>query len=113
MNNATPRLKALLAGGAALVVFGITVPATATDGVDTGGRPDVGSVGSAGEKANPKGQSNNDHNNGFTCDENKGAGVAGNPALPHDCGSGYGGGGTGTDTGTGTGSGDTWTNPGS
>ena len=82
MNTESPRLRALLAAGAALVVFGITIPATASP--DGSGRPADGSVGMANEKARPKGQSidnpNGDKNNGFRCDSNGGAG-AGNPAL--------------------------------
>lgn len=83
MNNATPRFKALLAGGAALVVFGITVPATATSGVP--GPPPVGSVGKAGTNAVPPGQTvdinpDADADRGFRCDGNNGAGD-GNPAL--------------------------------
>lgn len=92
MNTESPRLRALLAAGAALVVFGITIPATAQSG-GHGGQPGVGQVGSADEKANPKGQTGTDKNRGFTCDQNKGAGLAGNPALPHNCGTGTPGGG--------------------
>ena len=84
MNTESPRLRALLAAGAALVVFGVTNAATAApDG--TPGQPGVGEVGQAQYKARPPGQSDNDKNRGFTCDENKGAGLGGNPALPHDC----------------------------
>ncbi|CAA9387153.1 MAG: hypothetical protein AVDCRST_MAG47-2586 [uncultured Nocardioidaceae bacterium] len=86
MNTESPRLRALLAAGAALVVFGITIPATAAPDASNPNRPGVGEVGQAQFKADPKGQYKNDHNNGFTCDGNKGAGVAGNPALPHNCG---------------------------
>lgn len=85
MNDATPRMKALLAGGAVLLVFGITIPANANPD-RTPGRPGVGTVGMADENAKPKGQTNDDHNRGFTCDRNQGVGVAGNPALSHDCG---------------------------
>lgn len=82
MNTESPRLRALLAAGAALVVFGITIPATASS--DGGGRPADGTAGRANEKAQPGGQSidkpNGDSNNGFRCDSNGGAGN-GNPAL--------------------------------
>lgn len=84
MNTESPRLRALLAAGAALVVFGITIPATASPESFNENRPGVGTVGKAEENANPPGQSINnpdgDSNNGFRCDSNGGAGV-GNPAL--------------------------------
>ena len=83
MNTESQRLRALLAAGAALVVFGITIPATASP--DGSGGPADGSVGQAQHKANPKGQVDNDKNHGFTCDENGGVGN-GNPALDPDCG---------------------------
>ena len=92
MNTESPRLRALMAAGAAMVVFGITIPATAAPDAPNPNRPGVGSVGKAGENANPPGQSINnpggDGNNGFRCDDNKGAG-AGNPALG-TCDDGYG-----------------------
>jgi hypothetical protein len=88
MDNATPRTKKMLAAGAVLLVFGITVPATATDG--TPGKPAPGSVGKAEENAFPKGQYENDRNKGFTCDENAGVG-GGNPALNPSCDGSAGG----------------------
>jgi hypothetical protein len=84
MNTESPRLRALLAAGAALVVFGITIPATASPESPNPNRPGVGTVGMAEENAHPKKQSlvdgEDDGNNGFRCDNNGGAGV-GNPAL--------------------------------
>ena len=82
MNDTRARTKKMLAAGAVLLVFGITVPATATDG--TSNKPDDGTVGQAEENATPKDQSVNnpdeDSDRGFRCDGNNGAGV-GNPAL--------------------------------
>ncbi len=120
--NASPRMKKELVGGAALVAFGIAIPANAApDGVP--GPPSPGTVGKASEHANPPGQGPNDRNNGFTCDGNQGVGK-GNPALNPSCGAGGStqtppatttptdpGPGTGSDTGSGpgTGSGSTWT----
>lgn len=97
MNTESPRIRTLLAGGAALLVFGITIPATASSGGAPGtpevpGKPAVGSVGQANVKADPKGQSidnpTGDDNNGFRCDDNGGAG-AGNPALGNCPSDGY------------------------
>lgn len=127
MNTESPRLRALLAAGAALVVFGITIPATASPDAPNENRPGVGEVGKAEENANPKKQTlgeGEDGNNGFRCDNNGGAGV-GNPALgacgdstdnvhpgnggnPGDGGPGNGGGYT--DTGDGGTDGE-WSSP--
>ena len=59
MNTATTKMKALVAGGAALAAFGLGVvlPAQATP-------PTPGSVGNAGGKT-PPGQSGGDTNNGW------------------------------------------------
>ena len=101
MNTESPRLRALLAAGAAIVAFGIAIPAMADAG-GVPGAPPEGSVGEAGTKATPKGQGeianpNSDSNRGFRCDGNGGAGD-GNPALG-DCdgatGTGDGGAGGG------------------
>jgi hypothetical protein len=113
MNTESPRLRALLAAGAALVVFGITIPATASP--DGPGQPGVGTVGKAGEHADPPGQrvnldENADSNRGFRCDGNNGAG-SGNPAhgiCEGGTGGGEYGGGDDTGTGTGTGAGGEW-----
>lgn len=83
MNTESPRVRAMLAGGAALLVFGITIPATATTG-EAPGRPADGTAGVANEKAQPKKHTLTDEygdtDNGFRCDNNGGAGI-GNPAL--------------------------------
>ena len=113
MNTESPRLRALLAAGAALVVFGITIPATAApDHVP--GKPGVGTVGNVPDRIPPGQQveldENADSNRGYQCDGNNGAGN-GNPAHG-TCGETTdpttdpttGNGGT---TGPGTGDGDT------
>ena len=97
--NATPRMKALFASSAALLVFGVIIPANANP--EAPPRSDTGFVGKAYLNANPPGQRNGDENNGFTCDGNQGAGQPGHPALPHDCDSASGT-STGGDTSTGT-----------
>ena len=81
--NATPRMKALFASSAALLVFGVIIPANANP--DRPARTDTEFVGQAHEKAQPNGQGDKDNNRGFTCDDNRGAGQPGHPALPHDC----------------------------
>ena len=53
-------------------------------GVASAAKPAVGTVGNADVKT-PGGQSVDDHNNGYTCDGNKGVGK-GNPAHSHNCG---------------------------
>lgn len=83
MKDATPRMKALLAGGATVLVFGMIMPANADPDREPG-RPGVGEVGMATEKANPPGQTweldqDADSNRGFRCDGNHGVGD-GNPA---------------------------------
>ena len=100
MFNDSPRLKALLAGGAALVAFGFTAPALADPGgansgcgpychVDgqesghgygNGNDKEAGSEGKADSKF-PPGQApdGSDHNNGYECDGNGGVGQK-NPA---------------------------------
>lgn len=101
MISASPRLGALLAGGAALVAFGLTGPAMGDDhgaNQDCGpychvdGQPsgngygnakhgkEAGSVGKADNKY-PPGQApgGSDNNNGYECDGNGGVGQ-GNPA---------------------------------
>jgi hypothetical protein len=105
MITASTRIKALLAGGAALVALGMTAPAMAgPGGANNGncgaycstadgspsqngngngnatGRPPAGSVGNA-DNVNPPGQApdGSDHNNGYECDGNNGIGKT-NPA---------------------------------
>ena len=100
MSIASPHLGALLAGGAALVAFGMAAPAHAANGGanqdcgaycpnlgapsgNGGGHsnaPDAGTKGKADDKF-PPGQSpdGNDHNNGYECDGNRGVGQM-NPA---------------------------------
>ena len=120
MINASPRLGALLAGGAALVAFGLTGPAMAdgandpcpghaycgiegtpsNNGNGVGPDKEAGSEGKADDKF-PPGQSpdGSDHNNGYECDGNSGVG-RGNPAHSRNCAtpppddSGSGGSGT-------------------
>jgi hypothetical protein len=91
MKTESPRLRALLAAGAALVVFGITIPATASSGP-----PADGSLNVPANTKNPPGQAGNITDSGYKCDANQGAGN-GNPVFGA-CGG----------TGTGTGTGDTW-----
>lgn len=107
--NATPRMKALFTSSAALLVFGVIIPANANP--EPPPWSGTGHVGRAYEKAQPRPQTDTDTNKGFTCDGNQGAGQPGHPALPHDCPtspppSGSTG-GTSTDTGGDTGSGGT------
>ncbi|CAA9387128.1 MAG: hypothetical protein AVDCRST_MAG47-2584 [uncultured Nocardioidaceae bacterium] len=106
MNTASARLKALLAGGAALAAFGLTAPVMADGandpcsgaghsycptnvGAPSGngngngkavGKPAAGTVGNADSK-NPPGQApdGSDSNNGYECDGNSGIGKT-NPA---------------------------------
>jgi hypothetical protein len=105
MITASPRLGALLAGGAALVAFGLAAPVQAepTGGANSGcgaycpsgvgapsgngngngnayGKPGAGTVGNADSK-NPPGQApdGSDSNNGYECDGNSGVGKT-NPA---------------------------------
>jgi hypothetical protein len=100
MITASPRLGALLAGGAALVAFGLTAPAMADGGGANSGcgaycpngvglpsgngnatnQPAAGTVGKADSK-NPPGQApdGSDHNKGYECDLNSGVGKT-NPA---------------------------------
>jgi hypothetical protein len=87
MNNATTRTKALVAGGAALLAFGIgtLLPAQANPPHLEPGEV----VGQAYDKARPPGQTMplvepSDGNSGFTCDGNGGVGN-GNPALNPVC----------------------------
>ena len=87
MNTESPRLRALLAAGAALVVFGITIPATASTDEPNPNRPTPGSLDVPADSKTPPGQEldgRTDHDNGYKCDGNNGAG-AGNPALTRDC----------------------------
>ncbi len=90
MNTASTKIKALVAGGAAIGAFGIgtLLPATA----DAPSPSPTGEVGQAWLKANPPGQTRGDDNQGFTCDGNAGVGH-GNPALDPNCGGGGGSGG--------------------
>ena len=83
MNTASNKMKAIVAGAAAFGAFGIgtLLPAMA----DAPAPSPTGQVGQAWLKANPPGQSDNDKNKGFTCDDNAGVGQ-GNPALNPDCG---------------------------
>jgi len=105
MTAASPRIRALLAGGAALLALGVVAPVHATpgNGANQGcgaycpsgstqpsgngngngnatGRPPAGSVGNADAK-NPPGQAPDpsDGNNGYECDGNNGI-AKGNPA---------------------------------
>jgi hypothetical protein len=82
MATASPRLRALLAGGAALLALGVIAPVHATPGNGNGtatGRPDDGTAGKADDKA-PGGQGSDDEpNRGYECDKNHGVGQ-GNPA---------------------------------
>ena len=101
MFNDSPRLRALLAGGAAIVAFGFAAPALAAPGganSDCGpychvdGQPsengygngksgkEAGSEGKADDKF-PPGQApdGSDNNNGYECDGNGGVGQK-NPA---------------------------------
>ena len=100
MITATPRVRALLAGGTALVALGLTAPVMAApdganggcgaycpsgDGAPSGNgnatnQPAAGTVGRADEK-NPHGQEpdESDVNNGYECDGNHGI-AQGNPA---------------------------------
>ena len=75
--NATPRMKALFASSAALLVFGVIIPANANPDGATG-RPAPGTVGQADGKE-PPGQQRGSDENGYRCDGNQGAGQ-GNPA---------------------------------
>jgi hypothetical protein len=104
MLNASPRAKKWMVGAAALVAFGVAVPANAL-------------VGNANPNGTPPGQVNNTHDKGWRCDDNSGVGQ-GNPAHPHNCPGGpytppEGTGTTtdpGTDPGPGTGAGE-WVPP--
>ncbi len=88
MLNASPRVKKLMVAGAALAALGIGLPANANSS-HGGGKPEVGEVGMADQKSNPRGQSktfeDQDGNNGHRCDGNGGIG-GGNPAFGHECG---------------------------
>ena len=101
MITASPRLGALLAGGAALVALGLSAPVQAApggansgcgsycpsgvgqpsgNGHGPGNQPAAGTVGKADDK-NPPGQApdGSDDNNGYECDGNQGVGKT-NPA---------------------------------
>ncbi len=111
MTAASPRLRALLAGGAALLALGVIAPVHAAPGNganqgcgaycpsgstqppqngngngNASGKPAAGSVGNADSK-NPPGQAPDpsDGNNGYECDGNNGI-AKGNPAHS-GCGS--------------------------
>ncbi|MDX6326390.1 MAG: hypothetical protein QOK15_2744 [Nocardioidaceae bacterium] len=78
-NKRTTRLGVLVAGSAAMLAFGMTAPAMAQQPAD-------GTVGHVPAKV-PPGQAAdgvNDHNQGWQCDGNKGAGD-GNPAHANTC----------------------------
>ena len=96
MLNASPRAKGWMVGAAALVAFGVAVPANAL-------------VGNANPNGTPPGQVDNDHDRGWRCDDNGGVGQ-GNPAHPHDCGGPYTPPTGTTDPGPGTGAGE-WVPP--
>lgn len=74
---------ALLVG----LILTLAAPAFAGKPVDAG-KPANGSVGNADDK-NPGGQSKDDDNNGYECDNNNGVGK-GNPAHTNNCGNGSG-----------------------
>lgn len=85
--------RTLQAGGAAVLLamsgFAFVAPATAAESLNGNGqglavgRPDAGSVGNADNKS-PKGQSDNDKNKGYECDDNAGVGRS-NPAHTPSC----------------------------
>ena len=86
MNTSSNRVKGALIGAAALVAFGMILPANAE-------KPGPGSVGFAVHNGDhvPPGQTANgdgDDNNGWQCDGNNGVGGENNPAHKHDCGPG-------------------------
>ena len=78
MSKVQKSARAAVAAATVVVsLFGMAGVASAA------GKPAVGTVGNADLKT-PAGQSIDDHNNGYTCDGNKGVGN-GNPAHSHNC----------------------------